>query len=315
MREDKYGVIAEATRLISNIRVGEDCKREYEQADKDLTEFIGKQIKQVTGLTGLLELWSDSCKGAESLRRRFNFAETKDLIKSPAVAFDMLESLGDGVFRNSNVRGFSVLNPDDDLDISFYENYHGKAADKTSLMCTLLLDYLYGGDYAGLEYMRSVKSLISCDYTSQYIPNLAPMPKIRFWDFKLEDKEFIGLFATGLRDLIAKEADTVLGLKLKWTLTGLLTHIWSVHGGSDVYTIYAEIEKALLADKTKLGVSSVVNEISYTYHILITKVFEVRNVSYRVNVEALELLATMIRDLGLADIKENEVILNMIDNV
>lgn len=68
MKKDKFDILARTTELLTEVKIADD----YMQADKELMNFLEKQIKRSKTIDELLEIWTTGCKGLEVLRLRYN---------------------------------------------------------------------------------------------------------------------------------------------------------------------------------------------------------------------------------------------------
>ena len=313
MKKDNYGILARTTDLLTEIKTTED----YSQADRELMNFLEKQIKRSRTIEELLEIWSDGCKGLELLRLRFNLIKAK----SEARPNDerMLGALGVGMSWDAEFDNDSVFADSSAvLDLTreaYSKDFESLEADKTGLVAMLLLDYTYGGNYDGLPFYEVIKTTLFLIYVKSYrgLDNLSTTKyKEYFYDFKLEDKEFVGIFAAGIRDLLA-EGQSILGLEMQRLLNKLLISVWTGMSECEVFRVYNELTRVLAADKTELGVrSELMNNLHLSKGFAVKRDYSEQGITYKVNTEALESLATMIKDLGLEDLDENKLILELL---
>lgn len=312
MKKDKYNILARTTELLTEVKIAED----YMQADKELMGFIEKQIKRSRTIDELLEVWATGCKGLEVLRLRYN--KLKFEIAGGMTADQaMLIALETGTVRDNHSTGLVSL----DISMTVFEfvsetyskEYSATDADKTALASVMLLDYLYSRDYYGLNFYETIKIAVDSAYREEIMTvGEPPIMDLRenVWDFKFEDRQFVGIFATGIRDLLVEDK-SVLGLEIKGLVNDLLMAAWTGITWATVFDVYAELEKVLTTDKIEVSVK-VVNDSIYIKDFAVKREYCKDRIYYRLDMEALELLATMIKDLGLEQLDENKIILKLI---
>ena len=313
MRKDNFDILARTTDLLTEIKTTEDCK----QADRELMNFLEKQIKRSKTIEELLEIWSDGCKGLELLRLRFNLIKAK--FEARPDDERMLGALGVGMswdaeFDHDNV--FADSSAVLDLTREAYsKDFDSLEADKTALASMLLLDYLYRGNYDGLPFYEVIKTTLFLIYVKSFrgLDNLSTVKyKEYFYDFKLEDRKFVEIFAAGLKDLLS-EGQSILSLEMQRLLNGLLVSVWTGMSECEVFRVYNELAMVLGSDKTELGVrSELMNKLHLSKGFAVKRDYGEQEITYKVNVEALESLATMIKDLELDKLDENKLILDLI---
>lgn len=199
------------------------------------------------------------------------------------------------------------------MSVIYSKEYSTADADKTALASVMLPNYLYSRDYDGLYYYETIKGAVDCAYREEImIVGEHPIMDLRenVWEFKFEDRQFVGIFATGLIDLLVEDK-SVLGLEMRGLVNGLLVAAWTGITWATVFDVYAELEKVLTADKTKIS-AELVNDSIYIKDFAVVCEYYKDRIYYRVNTEALEVLANMIKDLGLEQLDENKIILKLI---
>lgn len=317
MRKDEFGILARTTEALTTIKVAED----YKQADRELMDYIGKQINGCKSISELLKIWVDGSKGLELLRFRRNKLKGKgelpaDIRMLKALEMDTdPESVTDRenypeeyVFSKLDLDGFPQVAEAYSLDFVITK------ADKISLACVLLLHYLNCGDYKGLHYEESIQDkLLSILRETIYYIGSSPEfnGRERVWGFKRDDNDFMGLYGGGLKDLLTEE-QSVLAIEIKKILNDLLAVAWTEVTFTSGLEVAAEIEQVLRADKTELDID-LVEDLTITKNFVVVREYSENRIYYRVNIEALEVYAKMVRDLGLEDLNENKLILDLID--
>lgn len=316
MRKDNYGILEKTTEALKMIKVAED----YRQADRELMDFLEKQIKRSRTISELLEIWVDGSKGLELLRFRHNKLKGKGELPADIKMLKALEKGTDPeavadrenypeeyVFSKIGSDGFPQVAEAYSLDFVV------TTADKISLACVLLLDYLNRGDYKGLHYeesiqdklMRTLREAIYCISSSPEFNG-----RERVWGFKLEDNNFMGSFGGGLKDLLCEE-QSVLAIEIKRILNDLLAVVWTEVAFTSGLEVASELEQVLRADKTELD-ADLVEGLNLTKDFAVRREYREDKIYYRVNVEALEVYSKMIKDLELDGLDENKLILKMI---
>lgn len=312
MRKDNFDILARTTDLLTEIKTTDD----YKQADKKLVDFLEKQIKRSRTISELLEIWSDGCKGLEVLRLRYS--KLKFEIAGGMTADQaMLIALETGTVRDNHTTGLVSL----DISMSVFEfvsetyskEYSITDADKLALACIVLLDYLYSRDYDGLNYYETIKIAVDSAYREEILNEVEPPImglREKIWDFKFEDRQFVGVFASGLKDLLVEDK-SVLGLELKGLVNDSLMAAWTGITWATVFDVYSELEKVLITDKTEVS-AKVVHDWIYIKDFAVKREYCKDRIYYRLDMEALEVLAGMIKDLGLEQLDENKLILDLI---
>ena len=316
MRKDNYGILARTTDLLTEIKTTED----YKQADKKLVDFFENQINRSLSISELLEIWVDGSKGLELLRFRRNKLKGKGELPADIKMLKALEvgTNPEAVADRENYPEeyvFSKLGLDGLPQVAeaYSLDFVVTTADKTSLACVLLLHYLNCGDYKGLNYQESIqdKLMRTLRETLYYIGSSPEFNgRERVWGFKRDDSEFLGLFGAGLKDLLSEE-QSVLAIEIKKILNDLLAVVWTEAAFTSGLEVAAELEQVLRADKTELDID-LVEDLTITKNFAVVREYREDRIYYRVNVEALEVYAKMIKDLGLEQLDENKLILKLI---
>ncbi len=229
MRKDEFGILEKTTEALKMIKVAED----YQQADRELMDFLEKQIKRSRTISELLEIWVDGSKGLELLRFRHNKLKGKGELPADIKMLKALEKGTDPeavadrenypeeyVFSKIGSDGFPQVAEAYSLDFVITK------ADKISLACVLLLHYLNCGDYKGLHYEESIQDkLLSILRETIYYIGSSPEfnGRERVWGFPGDDSEFLGLFGGGLQDLLSEQS--ILALEIKKILNNLLATV------------------------------------------------------------------------------------------
>jgi len=312
MKKDKYDILARTTDLLTEIKTTDD----YKQADKMLMDFLEKQIKRSKSIPELLEIWSDGCKGLELLRLRYSKLKF-EIAGGMTADHAMLIALETGTLRDYHTTELVSLDVSQSIfqfiSETYSKEYSPTDADKLALASVLLLDYLYGGDYYGLNYYETIVNAIDSAYREEILNDTEP-PIMglgeKVWNFKLEDRQFVGIFAAGLKDLLAEE-QSVLGLEMKELVNDSLMAAWTGITWVTVFDVYAELEKVLTADKSEVN-AELVNDWIYIKDFAVVREYHKDRIYYRVNTESLGVLVKMIKDLGLDKLDENKLILDLI---
>lgn len=320
MNKDKYGILEETTRLIPRIKNDKNYEVNYQQANLELVKYLDIKVKQSRDLKELMDVWIYSRKGLEALRLRRR--RVKDEIGTIEPNASMLDALDEGLEKKNS----------DFEKIPFYENnlrfecfnltseaYSSRLtvtiADKTSLAAVLVLSHLRGGAYEGLDYNRIIRSLIFDSYfdsLDDLEASVVGNVRENIWDFHFGNKEFIDLFATGLKNILLRDRDALLGLELLRLANELLIQVWADDTMADVFGVYSEIEKVLEADKTTGITRSLVDNLIYTEQVVVTKEYSKESIKYVVNADSLYALTHLISDLGLAELEENKLLDNLV---
>lgn len=319
MRKDNYGILEKTTEALKMIKVAED----YKQADRELMDYVGKQIKRSKSISELLNIWVDGSKGLELLRFRHNKLKGKgelpadikmlkalDTDTDPEAVADRENYPEEYVFSKMSLDNLDNITQINDV---YSLDFIVTKADKTGLACVLLLHYLNCGDYKGLNYQESIQDKLMRTLR-EAIYYIGSSPEFngreRVWGFKLEDNDFMGLYGGGLKDLLTEE-QSVLAIEIKKILNDLLATVWTEVAFTSGLEVASELEQVLRADKTELGID-LVEDLTITRNFAVVREYREDRIYYRVNVEALELLATMIKDLELDGLDENKLILDLI---
>ena len=300
--------------------------KSYKIAENQLLSHLEKEVRGIDSITDLINCFYDSCRGFALLGMRAN------LIEESLIGPRKREStiLKDAVNKDLYSNQWNYLSLGDPLteineftaDNNYRNQYIPSISDKRSLAAMILLDYVLKGNYEGLNIGSAL-------YDLTYSSCISPLFKdywgkrsiVGFYDdehnFNLKNinKGFIALFSNTLNSLLNRE-NSLLALQIKQYLHDFVVTAWSDYNPIDALGVYIEVETLITKVKAKETITlEFVEQLQYRKGFTLIKHYDTNIVEYKLDLQGLQSLATMLDKLGLSELQEVSHYINLVKSI
>lgn len=290
----------------------------YNDAFTALMLLIKKQISQIRTIPDLQYAFRDSVYGVAALGLRQDLLHNTLLGETKSGQTALCDAIKKDIDTDSQpIWGMGLGCCDNsshmamDLSIeAFAASTIIDSGDRKALALMILLDYTINNGYKGLdivkaigdlEYSSCLKHIIADDWSKR---SLVGYYESYTYVIDGANKEFIGLFATKLKELLAKEQSAQV-LQIKQYLHEQVIVAWSGDNFVKPLDVYMEIEELIAASKTSANITGeIADSFLGVKDFAVHTRFGESGVSYEVNAEGLTAFVELLEALGLGDLQE-----------
>lgn len=304
-----------------NDNIVDTITKSYQIAEQDLMTYVGKQAKKAENISELVNCFYYACHGFGALGSRADRLESK-LIgqqKAPAVSLDnaVRKDVDLDIFGN-DLYGFDRLDLPGVRIINDWQK--PDEVDWQALAVIPILDYLLQGNYDALRIGDMLSGLTQNSCLTPLLDHFwNKRSLVGYFDigylYKLDisNKTFVKIFSDALTRLLD---DSIDSLQIREHMHHILLKGWSDNYLFSPLNLYSDLEKLIDRYRANGSIETDLIGSMMTYDIFaIKKAYTPGFAGYELDIQGLNALADMLRDLGLENLQGASQYINMIESL